>query len=188
MKTQILFIQGAGKDAYKADKKLVASLRTSLGSSYEIDYPPMQNEEEADYETWSRQIDQKLNDSRGNVILVGHSVGASVLIKFITEQKIRKAIDGVFLMAAPYWGGDAGWTYEGYENLLLSEKINPINSPLFFYHSDDDEVVPFTHLTLYARKFPAATLRTLTGRGHQLDNDLSEVAQDIKNAMNLIVR
>lgn len=185
MKKQILFIQGAGKGAYKADEKLVASLRASLGTSYEIDYPVMQNEEEADYETWSHQITKKINDVKDNVILVGHSVGASVLVKFITEQQKSKAIAGVFLMAAPYWGGDGGWTYDGYEKLMLSDRINSIDLPLFLYHSDDDEVVPFAHLFLYAKKFPAATLRKLKGRGHQLSNNLSEVANDIKN-INLI--
>ena len=51
----------------------------------------------------------------------------------------------------------------------------------FFYHSRDDETVPFAHLALYAQKFPQATIRELNGRGHQLNNDLSEVAEDIKS-------
>lgn len=181
MKKQILFIQGAGKGAYNADKKLAASLRDSLGISYEIDYPVMRNEEAPEYETWSNQINEKITDLKGNIILVGHSVGASVLIKFITEQNTTNTIAGVFLIAAPYWGGDGGWTYDGYKKLMLSNRIKNFDLPLFIYHSDDDEIVPFTHLSLYELKFPRATLRKLHGRGHQLNNDLSEVANDIKN-------
>jgi hypothetical protein len=40
-------------------------------------------------------------------------------------------------------------------------------------------VVPFAHLALYRQKLPQARVRELVGRGHQLDDDLSEVARDL---------
>jgi uncharacterized protein len=43
--------------------------------------------------------------------------------------------------------------------------------------------VPFAHLALYAEKLPQAAVRELDGRGRQLNNDLSEVADDIKRAV-----
>ncbi len=57
--------------------------------------------------------------------------------------------------------------------------------PIFFYHSRDDEVVPFAHLAMHAKKFPQATIREFEGRGHQFNNDLSEVAVDIKRLPSL---
>ena len=51
---------------------------------------------------------------------------------------------------------------------------------MFFYHSRDDEWVPFAHLALCAEKVPQARVRAFEGRGHQFDDDLSEVAQDIE--------
>ena len=183
MNKQVLFIHGAGKGAYKEDEKLVASLRQSLGREYEVHYPAMQNEDDPDYETWKRQIENNLEELDGDVIVVGHSVGASILIKFLAEGDTKK-ISGIFLIAAPFWGGDEGWKYEGYEALALPEGHDdqlPSNAPVFFYHSRDDEVVPFAHLALYAQAFPQATIRELNGRGHQLHNDLSEVAEDIKS-------
>ena len=183
MNEQVLFIQGAGKGAYKEDEKLVASLRKLLGHEYEVHYPAMQNEDAPDYETWKHQIEKNLAELDGVVIVVGHSVGASILIKCLAEGDTKK-ITGVFLIATPFWGGDKGWKYEGYEALALPESHAnqlPSNTPVFFYHSRDDEVVPFAHLALYAQKFPHATIRELNGRGHQLHNDLSEVAHDIKS-------
>jgi hypothetical protein len=41
--------------------------------------------------------------------------------------------------------------------------------------------VPFAHLAIYAKKLPQATIREFDGRGHQFNNDLSEVAADIKS-------
>jgi pimeloyl-ACP methyl ester carboxylesterase len=52
--------------------------------------------------------------------------------------------------------------------------------PVFFYHSRDDEWVPFAHLTRYAEKLPQATIHQFDDRGHQFDYDLSEVTRDIK--------
>jgi uncharacterized protein len=183
MKTQILFIHGAGGGAHKADEKLVASLQDTLGPEYQIRYPAMKNEEEADHETWRKQIEQELTKIAGPVILVGHSVGASTILKSLTEMKVRNTIPGIFLIAAPFWGGDSGWTYEGYEALVLTKKLEaklPPGARVFLYHSHDDETVPFTHLGLYAQLLPHATVRELDGRGHQLNDDLSEVASDIR--------
>lgn len=183
MKKQVLFIQGAGEGAYKEDEKLAANLRQLLGREYEVHYPAMQNEDDADYETWKRQIEKNLAELDDEVIVVGHSVGASILIKCVAEVDTKK-IAGIFLIAAPFWGGDDGWKYEGYETLALPEghaNQLPSNARIFFYHSRDDEIVPFAHLELYAQKFPEATIRELNAGGHQLDNDLSEVAEDIKS-------
>ena len=63
---------------------------------------------------------------------------------------------------------------EGYVSEILK------GLPVFFYHSRDDDIVPFTHLALHAEKFPQATIREFDGHGHQLNNDLSEIAADIK--------
>ena len=183
MNKQVLFIQGAGKGAYKEDEKLVASLRQLLGREYEVHYPAMKNEDDADYKTWKRQIEKNLAALDGMVIAVGHSVGASILIKCLAEGDTKK-ITGIFLIATPFWGGDTGWKYEGYDALALPEDHAnqlPSNAQIFFYHSRDDQIVPFVHLELYTQKFPQATIRELNGRGHQLHNDLSEVVADIKS-------
>ena len=179
---QILFIQGAGEGAHKEDQKLVTNLRKLLGRKFKVHYPAMKQEDDPKYGPWKRQIEENLNDLDGLVCVVGHSLGASIAIKYLAGGKPKK-IAGVFLIATPFWGGK-GWKYEGYEALEVpknSANKFPENARLFFYHSRDDEVVPFAHLDLYARKFPQATVRELNGRGHQLNNDLSEVAEDIKS-------
>jgi len=178
----MLFIQGGGSGAHKEDKRFVASLRKHLGSTYEVSYPQMPEESDLDYQRWRPQIRKELASMKGNVILVAHSLGGSFLLKYLCEEKIETRVAGLFLIATPYWGGD-GWRYEGYEGAALREDFPsrlPKGTPIFFYHSRDDEVAPFAHLALYEDKLPQATIRVLDGRGHQLNNDLSEVAADIK--------
>lgn len=182
MTKHVLLIHGAGTGAYKEDKKLAASLTKALGPDYEVHYPEMVDEENAPYEQWTQQIEKELAAMQGPIMLVGHSVGSSVLIKWLSESDVKTPIAGVFLTAAPFWGGK-GWRYEGYEQLALPEAPAdrlPKGASLFFYHCRDDETVPFDHLALYAQVFPQATIRELDTGGHQFNNDLSEAAKDIK--------
>ena len=182
MTKHVLFIQGVGEGAFEADKKLAASLRKSLGTDYEVHYPAMVDEDNASYDKWKPQIEKELAALQGPVILVGHSVGASIVIKWLSETEVKKPLAGIFLIATPFWGGN-GWRYEGYEKLALPKGFAaklPKGASIFLYQSRDDETVPFAHLALYAQVLPKATVREIDAGGHQLNNDLSEVARDIK--------
>jgi uncharacterized protein len=182
MTKHVLFIQGAGEGAYEEDKKLVASLRQALGADYEVHYPAMEDEDNAPYEQWKQHIEKELAALQGSILLAGHSVGASVIIKCMSEIELKSPIAGIFLIATPFWGGD-GWRYEGYEELELPQGFAgklPKDAPIFLYHCHDDEVVPFDHLALYAQVLPQAAVRKLDTGGHQLNNDLADVARDIK--------
>lgn len=179
MKRQVLFIHGGGPGAYEADKKLAANLRDELGPAYHVRCPVMPDEESPEYEAWKAEIEQELAALDGEVILVGHSLGALILLKYLSEGEVQKPVAGLFLVATPYVG-TGGWEFE--DDALREDfaaKL-PARLPVFLYHSHDDEVVPFAHLALYEAKLPQATFHELDGRGHQFDNDLSEVARDIK--------
>ena len=187
MKKHVLFIHGAGEGAYAADKKLAASLQHSLGPEYDVHCPAMPDEENAPYDQWKHHIEKELATMQEPIMLIGHSVGASIIMKCMSEIEVQKPIAGIFLMATPFWGGN-GWRYEGYEELALPKGFAarlPKGASLFLYHSRDDEVVPFAHLALYAEQLPQATVREFDGRGHQFNNDLSEVATDITNLAEL---
>lgn len=179
----VLFIQGAGAGAYQEDKELADSLQNTLGPRCEVHYPVMPNEEDAPYDDWKQQIEDELTKVRGPVALVGHSVGASILARYLSETKARQPVTGIFFIANPFWGGD-GWRYEGWEALALPQDLAatfPRGALLFLYHCRDDEVVPFEHLELYAHLLPDATVRAFDTGGHQLDDNISVVAQDIKS-------
>ena len=52
---------------------------------------------------------------------------------------------------------------------------------IFFYQCLDDEETPFSHFEHYRQKIPQATFREIKSGGHQLNNDLTVVANDIKS-------
>ncbi len=112
MTKQILFIHGSGGEgAYEVDGILVASLQNNLGADYDVSYPKMPLQESAGYVDWKAQIATALSAFVGEVILVAHSVGGSILLKYLTEEQVGNPIAGLFLLAAPYFGGDADWNY-----------------------------------------------------------------------------
>jgi uncharacterized protein len=179
MKKQVLFIHGGGEGAYEEDKKMAAGLRDALGAAYEVRCPLMPGEDRPEYEAWKNRIAKEITALDGEVVLVGHSLGASILLKYLSEEKVGKPVAGVFLIAPPYWGAE-DWEVDEYELRKDFASRLPKALPVFFYHSRDDEWVPFAHLALYKEKLPQAIIHQFDGRGHQFNNNLSEVAWDIK--------
>lgn len=178
MRRQVLFIHGAGEGAYDEDGLIVASLRQALGPDYDVRYPRMPNEANPEYAEWNARARAELADLSGEVVLVGHSIGGSVLLKLLADGPAPSSLAGVVVMAAPFWGIDNFWRWDDVH--LPSDVASRLQAvpKIVFYHSRDDEVVPFDHLALYAATIPSAVIREVDGRGHQFER-LADVAEDI---------
>jgi predicted alpha/beta hydrolase family esterase len=175
---QILFVHGAGEGAYDADAKLAADLRDELGSGYRVHCPRMPNEAAPDAAVWKRRLAKEIAAMGNGAVLVGHSAGATVAVAAVAERVIKQRLAGLFLVSAPFCGV-GGWQIEGFDLPNLRKRI-PAGVPIFFYHGRDDETVPIAHVGLYAKAIPRAVVRRLSERDHQLNDDLSEVAFDVK--------
>lgn len=179
MRTSVLFVQGGGEGAHEADDLLATSLRKALGAEYEVRYPQMPGESNPDMQTWKAKIARELEKLNGVVILVGHSIGGSTLLNYLSEEKVAKAIAGLFLLAAPSWDEEK-WNFDDLKLPRdLAAKLSSIPR-IFLYHNRDDEIVPFSHLALHAARLPRAVVREGDSGGHQFDNDLAQVANDIR--------
>lgn len=179
MKKQVLFIHGGGDDGYNTDAAMAASLKAALGNDYEVSYPQMLDDESAPDLGWLQQIGTAINNIQGEVILVGHSLGASLLLKYLSETKTSKKLSGIFLLAPPFWQGDKDWV----QGLKLQPDFAgklPENVPIFLYQSREDEVVPFEHFTMYTQKLRQATFLEFSKGDHQFNNDLEFVAREIE--------
>jgi len=178
MKKNILFIHGGGYGGYEADKELVASLQKLVGNEYHIRYPEILSDESVSDYGWTKQIGTKILNTKSNVILVGHSFGASMILKYLSENSGNKTIKGIFLIATPFGDGNEDWQ----AGLKLHENFAfklPDKVPIYFYHCQDDEEVPFSQLDHYKQKLTNATFREIKSGGHQFNNDLTFVANDI---------
>jgi uncharacterized protein len=180
MKKQILFIQGGGDDGHHADKAMVASLQLALCDRYSVQYPELRSDESKPDYGWLKQIETAIADSKERVILAAHSFGASMLLKYLSENPVQKEITGIFLIATPFWKGDEDWQKGFVLKPDFANKL-PKDVPAFFYHAKDDEEVPFAQFEQYRKKVSQATFREVRQGGHQLNNDLEIVTKDIQS-------
>jgi len=183
MAQHILFLHGAGEGAYKEDSLLAQRLQRELGTGYTVSCPELPDEANAPYELWKQRVEKEIHGMQEPVILVGHSIGGSHLAKIMTEVQADKPVAGIFLLEAPFWGGE-GWHYEGYKEIEIPEESFsklPKGAKIFIYHTRDDEIVPFDHLALYAKHIPQAVVREIATGGHQLADTITPLVEDIRN-------
>lgn len=177
--TTIIFLHGAGAGAYDEDARMVAGLARHLGDHDTIDYPRLPEANDGDDQAWHRAIGHALERAHGPVFLVAHSAGGYVAVKHLASRPVTAEVAGLFLIAAPFPGGDPDWTFPGFELPENFGRSLPAGMPVYLYAAEDDEVVPFAHRDLYAAAIPGAVVRTVTG-GHELGDDLAAVAADIR--------
>ncbi len=176
----VLFVQGAGEAVHDEwDNKLVESLRRELGPDYEVRYPVMPNEADPQFAAWRVALEREIAALPAGAIIVGHSIGGTILVNVLAERAPAVELGAIALVAAPFVG-HGGWKSDDIEPPSDLAARLPAGVPVFLYHGDKDTSAPVAHVALYAAAIPHAHVRRLAGRDHQLDNDLSEVASDIR--------
>jgi predicted alpha/beta hydrolase family esterase len=176
---EVLFIQGAGRGTYDAwDIKLVENLRRELGRRYEVRYPRMPYEDDPTLATWRPVLEKELTSLHDGAVVIGHSVGGTLLINVLADSALPPDLGAIVLIATPFIG-ERGWlSDDGSPATDVAARL-PADVPIFLYHGESDATVPVSHVDLYAKIITHAHVRRLAGRDHQLNNDLSEVARDI---------
>jgi len=112
---QILFVQGAGNDVHEQwDNKLVEDLRRQLGRTYEVRYPVMPNEADPSFASWRVALESELAALPNGAIVVGHSIGGTILVNVLAAYAPTVALGAIVLIAAPFIG-DGGWKSDDIE-------------------------------------------------------------------------
>ncbi|WP_246366947.1 alpha/beta hydrolase [Paraliobacillus salinarum] len=138
--------------------------------------------ENPNYAQWKDILKEELSNLDDNSILIGHSLGGSVLLKYLSEENCEPSISSLFIMGAPYWGLDEDWPSKEFQ---LSDDFAsrlPEISQIHLYQSRNDEIVPFVHFECYAYKLPHAKTKILENSGHLFQQDLPELVYDIKSS------
>lgn len=198
MKKQVLIIHGG--NVFPTYKKYLADLKAKklrfdklrgkrwkeemgakLGRGYEAILPKMPCADNARYLEWKIWLEKILPHLHREIILVGHSLGGIFLAKYLSENKLRKKVRGVFLVAAPFANRRAKESLYDF-NLkndlkLLRRQVGKI----FLYQSRDDDVVPFADMEKYLKLLPSATAKVFKDRGHFNISTFSEIVRDIKS-------
>lgn len=185
---QILFIQGGGAGAHDSwDNKLVDDLARELGDGFEVRYPRMPDEGEPSLANWKRAIESEIVAIDDNAVIAGHSVGGTILINALALQRPERALAAIILISSPFVG-EGGWRGDEFTTPTDLGSRLPSGVPVHIFQGTKDETAPSAHALLYARAIPQAHLHMLPGRDHQLNNDLSEVADVIRECQTTLAR
>jgi uncharacterized protein len=181
MSRAVLLLHSSGSQGPgEGSQPLAARLGEELGPEYEVAFPVLPNPDDPHYEPWSKRLGEILGESDEPLVVVGHSLGGSVLLQHLAENEPPKLITGIVLVATPFWG-TSGWEAEW---ALPEGWPDPTTylPPIHLFHSRDDEVIPFAHLDRYAQRFPDADVHPLDGNGHLYDRgDLAELLDAIRS-------
>lgn len=178
---EVLFVHSAGPQGPEAGSgPLIHSLAEALGPGFRLHSPAFPNPDNPSYEPWRARLEQVLAGFGGEIVLVGHSLGGAVLLKYLSEQPCPVRIAGLFLVAVPYWGLDPDWQRPDCTLAPDFARHLPPLPRICIYHSEGDDVVPLAHAQQYAAKLPQATVRCLPGHDHLFHAGLPALVSDLK--------
>lgn len=181
MAQQVLFIHSAGpQGAQEGSTGLVQYLENELGADFQVIAPRMPDPEDPKYAKWKKTLNEEIAGLDDGAILVGHSLGGSVLLKFLSEVELGKKFAKLITIAAPFWGIDGEWQSADFtftENFVSRSSLLP---QVVLLHSIGDDIVPFKHMEKYMENLPGATVRQLAGNDHIFQDGLPELAEEIR--------
>jgi hypothetical protein len=196
MKPQIIFIHGG--DSFTTPEDFYESLRAmefsfnapprirwrdtlalKLASSHVYHFIQMPNAMNADYAAWSIWFDKVVPLLRDGAVLIGHSLGGSFLLRYLTVTDIGVTVSQLHLVAPVVDELDCPGMGNFSTDIETWPGFMSAVSDVHLWHSSDDDVVPIHHSERLAAKIPTATLHIFTDRGHFLQNEFPELEESI---------
>ncbi len=158
-------------------------LTESLKDSCHIIRPRMPLQDNAKYEEWKIHFERYFDQLTDNIILVGSSLGAIFLAKYLSENLFPKKILSVYLVGPPFdnslIGEDLVGGFELKDDLSMIMK-NCKNVNLLF--SKDDDCVPISHAEKYKEKLLGANIVMYESKnGHFYIPEFPEIIEMIKD-------
>lgn len=155
-------------------------LEDKLGGNYSVLMPTMPNNKNAKYLEWEIWFNKIIPFIQDGVILVGHSLGATFLFKYLSEQVLDKKVKATVFIAGVY------------DDSVFEESLGDFKKPDSFkgfidqagkvsvFHSKDDQVVPFSQTQILREMIGEYDLHEFNERGHFNQEEFPELAEKIK--------
>ena len=139
--------------------------------------PTMPNSSNAQFEEWSIWFEKILPFLKDDVRVIGHSLGAMFLTKYLHQNPLKKPVRQLILIAGGYDNDVKGYGSFAVESASGVEKSA---DEIHLFHSKDDFVVPFDELAKYRADLPSAHVHIFDDRNHFLDADFPELLTLLK--------
>lgn len=162
--TRVFLIHGAGRTVHDP---IIQTLGKLLSDGFRPRAVPMEAGA-SDPEDWIDLLSVELRSVNDNDILIGHSLGASQILKWLATSKQTHRPKAVFALACPFWGAK-DWDSDEYRLIPGSAAVLARIDLISFWHGGEDSTVPPAHLELYRDFVPFAEFSLLPGIGHDFD-------------------
>ncbi len=175
-KEYLSFLKQEAYDPFEAEPKVLKWSRRwdEFLPEYNTVRLEMPNPLNAKYPEWKIEFERVVDFVDEDTVLVGHSLGANFLAKYLSENKLKKTAKDLHLVAGCF-GCPGGFNLK--EDLSLIEKVT---KKIWIYHSVDDDIVPHDDCEMYAEKLPGAKIMKFRDRGHFLQEAFPELIQNIR--------
>jgi predicted alpha/beta hydrolase family esterase len=199
MKRQVIFVHGGTvwkntEDFYSYLKqKEVDRIETTDYWSYwlkeqledtEFFMPQMPNKRNADYTSWCIWFEKYFEFIQEDTefILVGHSLGASFLSRYLSEHTLPRKADQLHLVSLPLFEDDLDGEILG-SFVTNTDKLPHVHTQaknIFVYHSEDDPVVAISDSEYFVEHVSESVFIRFQDRGHIHQETFPELLENIK--------
>jgi predicted alpha/beta hydrolase family esterase len=166
---QTIFLHGAGVVPDRDQPQAYPLLATLLDLCPDLIVPVMPTAMEPTPDGWLQGMEAALRPLDPDAVIIGHSLGGSMALKWIAERAPGFEAQTFLGLAIPHWG-PKGWNYPGFAQPAGYAAATAGLDRIILAAAQDDDVVESHHLDLYAADLPRARLLRLTGGGHGLDH------------------
>jgi predicted alpha/beta hydrolase family esterase len=158
-------------------------LDKKLANRFDIIRPMMPLSDNARYEDWKLCFESYFSKLKGNIILIGSSLGGIFLAKYLSENKFPKKILSVYLICPPFDNTLPGEDLVGGFSLKSDlSKLDNSSKNLYLLFSEDDNVVPVSQAEKYRNKLKNAKIKIYKSKnGHFKIKTFPEIVKMINN-------
>ncbi len=140
--------------------------------------PKMPNAQNAQYTEWKMMFEKIIPFFQNDVTLIGHSLGALFLAKYLHEHPLKQPVRRLVLVAAPY----ADESGESLGDFLLSDVKNlPASAhEIDFFFSTNDPIVSISEMDAFQADLPEANYHVFNDRFHFWQESFPELVELLK--------
>lgn len=192
---QILFLHGG--DSFSSYDAYLAALKARKPDYEQLKYhprwrewianqmsnddvmtPTMPNSDNAQYDEWVIYFEKLLTFLHDDFTIVGHSLGAMFLAKYLHSTVLPIKAHRIILIAGRY--GQHTNEDNGSFTVTSARGLERSAHEVHLFHSEDDPVVPYDDMSKFHRDIPVSIVHSFTNRGHFIDSTFPEILDLIK--------
>ena len=140
--------------------------------------PDFPNKQNADYTEWKIYFEKLLTLLGDDVQLVGYSLGAMFLAKYLHESPLSSPVRRLVLVSPCY--DDESVEDLGSFRVTSAIGLEKSAEEIHLFHSKDDPVVPLTELAKFQRDLPTAKVHIFEDRNHFFQPTFPELKELLK--------